>query len=96
MTKGPVDSAGNRTRFSYHSYGIALDINEDHNGLYENCVRFGPRCRLRRGGQWDPRQPLSLTQDHPLVRALKRMGFKWGGEIAGKQKDFMHFSPYGY
>ncbi len=23
-------------------------------------------------------------------------GFKWGGEIAGKQKDFMHFSLTGY
>ncbi len=96
MTKGSLDASGNRTRFSYHSFGIALDINEQHNGLYDNCLSFGPQCRLRRGGRWDPRQPGSLRRDHPLVRAFKRMGLKWGGEIAGKQKDFMHFSPYGY
>ncbi len=96
MTKGPLDDSGSRTRFSYHSFGIALDINEQDNGLYDNCLSFDSRCRLLRGGRWDPRQPGSLSRDHPLVRAFKRMGLKWGGEIAGKQKDFMHFSPYGY
>lgn len=96
MTKGEADADGNRTRFSYHSYGIALDINARHNGLYENCIRFGPDCQLRRGGHWDPQQPASLTRHHPLVKAFKRFGLKWGGEISGQQKDFMHFSPYGY
>lgn len=96
MTKGPVDEQGNRTRFSYHSYGIALDINTEHNGLYENCQQIGPWCRLRKGGQWSPEQPGSLTGDSATVRALKQTGLKWGGEIHGNQKDFMHFSPYGY
>lgn len=96
MTKGPLDGSGSRTQFSYHSFGIALDINEQYNGLYDNCLSFDSRCRLLRGGRWDPRHPGSLSRDHPLVRAFKRMGLKWGGEIAGKQKDFMHFSPYGY
>ena len=30
------------------------------------------------------------------IQYLKDIGFKWGGEILGKQKDFMHFSPSGY
>lgn len=96
MTRGDVDEHGNRTRFSNHSFGIALDINPESNGLYENCLQFGPQCRLRKGGIWDPDQPDSLTADGPVVTTLKEIGLRWGGEIEGRQKDFMHFSPSGY
>jgi hypothetical protein len=96
MTKGPTDGEGNRTQFSYHSFGIALDVNPDQNGLYTECSSFGPECRLIQGGEWDPIQPGSLTDDSVLVTEMKALGFKWGGEIAGRQKDFMHFSPSGY
>ena len=96
MTKGQVEDKGNRTQFSNHSFGIALDINDEQNGLYDRCVSFGPQCRLRKGGEWDPRFDLSLTAQSPIVLAMKKLGFKWGGEIKGKQKDFMHFSPSGY
>lgn len=96
MTKGNIDHQGNRTQFSYHSFGIALDINPERNGLYENCFIFGPQCGLIKGGSWHPNQTGSLTNDSPIVTELKSIGFKWGGEIEGKQKDFMHFSPSGY
>lgn len=96
MTRGDVDAHGNRTRFSNHSFGIALDINPEFNGLYENCLQFGPQCRLRKGGAWDPNHPLSLTVDSLVVTTLKALGLRWGGEIEGRQKDFMHFSPTGY
>jgi hypothetical protein len=96
MTKGETDAQGNRTRFSNHSFGVALDINERHNGLYDHCLAFGPNCRLLRGGVWDPARSGSLTSDSPVVRALEVIGLKWGGEIEGNQKDFMHFSPTGY
>lgn len=96
MTKGDIDSSGNRTRFSNHSFGVAIDINEEQNGLYDHCVFFGPGCRLRRGGVWRPDQVGSLTPDSPIVIGLKGIGLKWGGEIEGNQKDFMHFSPSGY
>lgn len=96
MTRGEADAEGNRTQFSNHSFGIALDINPTKNGLYENCIHFGPQCRLRKGGHWLPDQPGSLQADGPVVLALKALGFRWGGEIAGRQKDFMHFSPSGY
>ena len=96
MTKGDIDSLGNRTRFSNHSFGVAIDINEQQNGLYDHCVSFGPGCRLRRGGIWKPGQVGSLAPDSPIVRELKRIGLRWGGEIEGNQKDFMHFSPSGY
>ena len=41
MTKGEVDSFGNRTQFSNHSFGVAIDINEQQNGLYDHCVSYG-------------------------------------------------------
>lgn len=96
MTRGPTDAAGNRTGFSNHAFGIALDINTDHNGLYDRCEHFGPHCRLLKGGPWNPGHPASLTADSLIVQTFKQNGFRWGGEIAGQQKDFMHFSPSGY
>ena len=96
MTKGNIDSVGNRTQFSNHSFGIALDINAQQNGLYDRCASFGPDCRLRMGGAWIPGQVGSFSPDSPIVREFKRIGLKWGGEIDGDQKDFMHFSPSGY
>lgn len=96
-TRGDIDAQGNRTGFSNHSFGIAIDINTDHNGLYGDCAEFGPRCKLLRAGPWRPGgDPLSLQQDGLTVKAFKQAGFKWGGEIEGQQKDFMHFSPTGY
>jgi hypothetical protein len=95
-SRGPLDAGGNRTGFSNHSYGAALDINRELNGLYKNCVTWGPRCRLAMGGPWRPGVPGTLVKGGAVVSAMKDIGFKWGGEIAGRQKDFMHFSITGY
>ena len=96
LTRGSVDDNGNRTGYSNHSFGIALDINAEQNGLYGNCVQFNGDCKLHKGGRWQPNQPGGLHRNSPTVRALKNIGYKWGGEIKGRQKDFMHFSPSGY
>ncbi len=95
-SQGPVDGAGNRTGFSNHSYGTAVDINPELNGLYDHCLEFGAACRLIRGGEWRPGVRGTLERDGDIVRAFKSAGLRWGGEIAGRQKDFMHFSPTGY
>ena len=95
-SRGPLDGDGNRTGFSNHSFGAAIDIDPEQNGLYDNCVTFGLQCRLLRGGEWHPGKPGSLEKNSAVVRSFAAAGFKWGGEIAGKQKDFMHFSPTGY
>jgi hypothetical protein len=95
-TKGDTDSQGRRTEYSLHSFGLAIDVNDQHNGLYDDCHSFSPKCQLLRGGHWDPASAFSIRRDNPLYKALVSMGWKWGGEIAGKQKDFMHFSPTGY
>lgn len=95
-TRGPADEAGRRTRFSNHSYGTAVDVNPALNGLYDRCLSFGPGCRLVRGGPWRPGVPGTLAADGPIVKAFGSIGFRWGGHISGRQKDFMHFSPTGY
>lgn len=96
MTRGDVDKDFNRTQFSNHSFGIALDINPKQNGLYDQCLVFSESCRLLRGGPWRAGYIGSLTRESLIVRELSRLGFRWGGLIQGKQKDFMHFSPSGY
>ena len=96
MTRGAVDPKGNRTVLSNHAFGAAIDINRSNNGLYDNCVQMGPQCRLIQGGRWNPDNPLSLTREHPLVHHMRSLGFQWGGQIQGKQKDMMHFSKTGY
>ncbi len=95
-SRGPLDDNGNRTGFSNHSFGTAIDINPEQNGLYENCITFGPQCKLLRGGDWRPGTSGTLERNSEIVTAFKQAGFLWGGEVAGKQKDFMHFSLTGY
>jgi len=96
-TRGDTDTQGNRIGFSNHSFGIAIDINTNHNGLYGNCIQFGTQCKILRGGPWRPGfDPYSLQKDGLIVKLFKDAGFKWGGEIEGQQKDFMHFSLTGY
>lgn len=94
-SKGPVDEKGQRTQFSNHSFGVALDVNPRQNGLYANCFTFGPQCRLLRGGPWRPGVPGTVTRDSPVYGLFQNIGWKWGGQLAGRQKDFMHFSLSG-
>lgn len=94
-TKGPVDSQGLRTEYSHHSFGLALDINPDKNGLYDRCSIFSSGCRLRRGGHWRPGIPGTVTPESDIYHGFNSIGLKWGGELKGQQKDFMHFSLSG-
>ena len=94
-TRGPLDDNGLRTGYSNHSFGVAIDINPDQNGLYNHCIEFSDQCRLSRGGPWIPYSPGAITPDLPLHHDLRDLGLLWGGELAGQQKDFMHFSPSG-
>ena len=96
LSRGPLDAEHTRTQLSNHAYGSAIDINDEHNGLYHNCIEWSGKCRLMRGGRWQPKHPLGLTRDHPAVLKLLEYGFKWGGDMEGNQKDMMHFSKTGY
>ena len=95
-TRGDLDAQGNRTDFSHHSFGIAIDVNPEMNGLYDQCIEFSQYCRLIKGGEWKRGHIGSLTADSVIVQAMESIGLQWGGRILGQQKDFMHFSPSGY
>ncbi len=94
-SKGVLDVDGKRTAYSNHSFGLAIDINAGKNGLYDRCTEFSGKCRLTRGGEWRPGAPGGVSPDTPLYEELTGIGWKWGGELQGRQKDFMHFSPSG-
>lgn len=103
---GPIVD-GKRTRYGWHAYGLALDVNSGHNGLYVGCSRDerapGSRadlaaCRLSIGGAWDPaaRPATTLTTDGALLKAFESaLGWRWGGERRDGLKDLMHVSPDG-
>ena len=96
-SRGFPDKQGNRTLFSNHSFGSAIDVNPEHNGLYNNCEQWNSTCKLRIGGKWEPGvNPYSITAKSLLVREMESIGLKWGGSIEGSMKDFMHFSKEGY
>jgi hypothetical protein len=96
LSKGKLNDKGERDEFSNHAFGVAVDINEDFNGLYDHCLTWTPNCKLRKGGAYNPAQPLSIMPNSQIVNIFKSNGFLWGGEIKGNQKDFMHFSLTGY
>ncbi len=96
ISKGKEDHQGRRTEFSHHAFGAAIDINENHNGLYGNCLTWNPTCRLMKGGVYNPANPLSIRENDDFVTLFRAQGLEWGGKIQGVQKDFMHFSLDGY
>jgi hypothetical protein len=107
QTRGRVVD-GLRTEFSNHSFGTAIDINSRSNGLYNRCDLKAvvptrhkeiARCRKGMGGEWNPeKRPRTTITPQSLAYRLfvEKVGWKWGGEIEGKLKDFMHFSPDGF
>jgi hypothetical protein len=96
ISKGKADSQGRRTEFSHHAFGVAIDINEEKNGLYDHCLSWGPSCRLIKGGSYNPGSAGSISPSSPVIKIMNSMKFQWGGSIQGLQKDFMHFSSDGY
>jgi len=63
--------------------------------VLDRCFEWGPDCRLRIGGEWNPRNPLSISEGSAPHHHLTDIGLHWGGALEGRQKDFMHFSLTG-
>ena len=73
-------------KLSYHSYGIAVDIN-----VNENYSRKG--SKVYAGSFWNPsKSEYSIPKNGALVKAFKAKGWKWGGNWSGNYQDYMHFS----
>jgi len=96
-TRGPFNQSGHRTQLSHHSFGVAIDINSEFNGLYDHCFKFDHNCVLIKGGEYRPTSAHLgvITKDSSAYKTFQKYGWKWGGEMQGKQKDFMHFSITG-
>ena len=69
---------------SLHACGAAIDLNP----------RLNPYVTARRilppGALWDPTVPGTLTADHPVTRAFRALGWRWGGTFKSL-KDYQHF-----
>jgi endonuclease/exonuclease/phosphatase family metal-dependent hydrolase len=86
------------TKFGMHPFGLAVDLNFDNNGLYDECKTWGSGCVLKHGGAYKPEDPtvakLTIKQGTAPYNSFKEIGWIWGGDWS-KQKDFMHFSANG-
>lgn len=74
---------------SYHSWGIAIDINSSFNEAHE--FAHGAKPKLW-SPEWCARWPHGVTE--AIVDAFKSCGFAWGGDWAG-YCDPMHFELKG-
>ena len=77
---------GEEDHLSAHCYGLAIDIN----------VAENPCVPIEQAGSsnidWKPKEnEYSIGVDNPLVQAMEKRGWSWGGYWATK-KDYMHFS----
>jgi hypothetical protein len=80
------------TRWSMHSYGLAIDVNP-----VENPYVFGGNARPPAGRRYLARtayRPGMAIEGGALVRAFESVGWKWGGRWSGTP-DYQHFSTTG-
>lgn len=68
---------------SWHCYGIAIDINANHNPHSPAHSKSCPIC----GGNVEDDNIHIRTVNHPIVQVFYKHGWSWGGSF----KDYMHF-----
>jgi hypothetical protein len=74
---------------SYHSWGIAIDVNPDDNGAHTFAKGKTPSPW---SAEWRQRWPRGVPEG--VVRAFESCGFAWGGRWKG-YCDPMHFEWLG-
>jgi peptidoglycan L-alanyl-D-glutamate endopeptidase CwlK len=72
-------------RLSRHALGRAVDINPRENPAIYPDGRIVPAGAVRRPGK-----PGTFTEDHPVVRAFREKGWRWGGDFT-HLRDYHHF-----
>lgn len=80
------------TRWSQHSYGLAIDVNPLQNPYVTGdgtVLPAGGREYLHRDGN----RPGLITARGPAVAAFGRVGWRWGG--TWPNPDYQHFSANG-
>jgi peptidoglycan LD-endopeptidase CwlK len=72
-------------RLSNHAFGKAVDINPMNNPYITSDGKIIPS-----GGEYDTEEFATFTEDHPVVKAFKERGWRWGGNF-NSYKDYHHF-----
>jgi N-acetylmuramoyl-L-alanine amidase len=90
----------NNQDFGEHPYGVAIDINREYNGLYNDCKEWDPNeCKLHIAGKKNPKREEdiegTITKNSAPYTAMAQINWKWGGDWTSSQKDYMHFSISG-
>ncbi|MBD3276699.1 MAG: hypothetical protein GF388_00210, partial [Candidatus Aegiribacteria sp.] len=63
--------------------GQAIDINPVQNPYFSHGLVFPE------GAEYDPSQPGTLYDGHPVVELFRLLGWRWGGDWM--EKDYQHF-----
>ena len=77
--------AGNSSKLSNHSQGLAIDFNPFDNPYISKNGKVIPKS-----GTYDPAKPETLTKDCDVVKKFLSLGWIWGGNW-NNPKDYMHF-----
>ena len=72
-------------RLSNHALGRALDINPQLNPVYYSEGKMSPA-----NGKRDTTKNYTFTENHIVVKELKKRGWRWGGDWTSL-KDYHHF-----
>jgi|WetSurMetagenome_2_1015567.scaffolds.fasta_scaffold200673_2 peptidoglycan LD-endopeptidase CwlK len=72
-------------RLSLHAVGRAVDINPRENPAIYPDGRIAPE-----GAVWRPGKPGTFTEDHSVVEAFRKKGWRWGGHFT-HIRDYHHF-----
>jgi hypothetical protein len=71
-------------KLSLHALGRAVDINPYFNPYIDNGV-VTPK-----GAKRDVKRNGTFTEEHPIVKKFKELGWRWGGDFQS-YKDYHHF-----
>lgn len=80
-------------RMSKHAQGLAFDINPVQN-IYVRYDEQGKEIyRLPKNGTYNKNAKGTLSDEHPLVILMKKLGWKWGGDWTPESGriDYQHF-----
>ena len=73
--------------FSWHSYGLAIDLNAKTNPFHDPKEGWWPTGSI---GDRDRAAPGLITARSDAVKIFMRHGWAWGG--IDKNPDYMHFA----
>lgn len=72
-------------RLSNHAFGKAVDINPINNPYITSEGKIIPSA-----GSYDTDNFATFSDEHPVVKAFKEKGWRWGGNF-NSYKDYHHF-----